>query len=74
MNPDLLYKYNEYQRQDRMEEARCARLVRLTCWYIPHPVLLKLARGIIAAGQHLQAFALGGPSLHSHHISPSIGD
>ncbi len=66
MNPELLYKYNEYQRQDRMEEARCARLARLASGLvIPHPVLLRLANGMIAAGRHLQVFSLG------HHQNPA---
>lgn len=71
MNPELLYQYNEYQRQDRMEEARCARLARLAAKsLIPHPVLLRVANGMIAAGRHLQHFSLG----HHQYPSPVSGD
>ncbi len=66
MNPDLLYKISEYQRQDRMQEARTEQLAMLTGQApISVRMMVGLANGMITAGHRLQTFALGRATYHT---------
>ncbi len=69
MNPELLYKYNEYQRQDRMEEARVAHLAKFT-GQCPLSIraMVSLANGMITAGRRLHSYALDRASFNTPRI------
>jgi hypothetical protein len=69
MNPDLLYKFSEYQHQDRMNEACLARLAKFT-GQCPFSIraLVALANSMISAGQRLQTYALDRAYLNTSKI------